>query len=87
MRHEIALQYVRQQEEAIDSRAHEVEFLSGIGINAVDTTLRADHNYIEMIPQYQRIAQFCWNQLCNITDHPKLTSAISRQLKENYDNY
>jgi hypothetical protein len=53
----------------------------------MDAILEGDSTYMDPLPQFQRVAQFWWNQLYNIADHHKITNAISWHLKENYDNY
>jgi hypothetical protein len=40
-----------------------------------------------MLPQYQRMTQFRWNQLYNVKEHFRLTKAIARELKMQYDSY
>lgn len=86
-RENLALRFVQQEEEAIRQRALEVEYLNGLGIHVLDDTLRQDRDYLNLVPQYQRVAQFRWNQLYNMPEHRRLTKAISRQLKMNYDEY
>jgi hypothetical protein len=65
----------------------EVEYLSALGIHVVDSTLPLDAERIRMLPQYQRMTQFRWNQLYNVTEHFRLTKAIARELKMQYDSY
>jgi hypothetical protein len=65
----------------------EVEYLSALGIHVVDSTLPLDAERIRMLPQYQRMTQFRWNQLYNVKEHFRLTKAIARELKMQYDSY
>ena len=82
-----ALQYTNLEEEHVNERVLEVEYLSALGINVVDLTLPLDVQRISLLPQYQRVAQHRWNQLYNGNDHLKLSKAIARELKMNYDEY
>jgi hypothetical protein len=40
-----------------------------------------------MLPQYQRMAQFRWNQLYDSKEHIRLSKAIVRELKMQCDDY
>jgi len=71
----------------VRERALEVEYLSALGIHVVDSTLPLDAERIFMLPQYQRMAQFRWNQLYDSKEHVSLTKAIARELKMQYDSY
>jgi hypothetical protein len=84
-RDNLALRHVQLQEENVEGRGLELEFLSGLGIHVYDSALRQDRDYINLVPQYQRVAQFRWSQLYNVGEHHRLTKAISRELKQNYD--
>jgi hypothetical protein len=83
----VALQYVATAEERVNERALEVQYLSGLGINIVDSSLASDLQCIAILPQYQQVAQYRWNQLYSGKDHLKLTRATGRELKKNYDEY
>jgi hypothetical protein len=75
------------EESQVNDRKLEVEYLSALGINIVDSMLPLDLERIHVLPQYQRMAQYRWNQLYNCKEHVKLSKAIARELKTNYDNY
>jgi hypothetical protein len=83
----IALQFVKRNENDVRERALEVEYLSALGIHVVDSTLPLGAERIFMLPQYQRMAQFRWNQLYDSKEHVSLTKAIARDLKMQYDSY
>jgi hypothetical protein len=82
-----ALQLTNMQEDYVMERALEIEYLSALGINVVECTLALDLERITIIPQYQRVAQYRWNQLYNSASHLKLSKAIVRELKSNYNKY
>jgi hypothetical protein len=71
----------------VNDRALQVEFLSALGIHVLDSTLPLDLERIRVIPQYQRVAAQRWNQLYDSREHHRLTRAIGRELKQQYDNY
>jgi hypothetical protein len=65
-RENMALQFVQLQEDDVNNRSLEVEYLSALGIHLVDSTLPLETEQILMLPQYQRMAQFRWNQLMTV---------------------
>lgn len=83
----LALRYVQMEEVSVRHRAWEMEYLSGLGIHVANVTLPLDQEPMNVIPQYQIVAQYRWNQLYNGKDNVKLTKAIARELQVNYDNY
>jgi hypothetical protein len=86
-RENLALQFVQLEEEGVQQRALEVEYLRALGINIIDSTLPLDSERIRLLPQFQRIAQYRWNHLYNVRSHKKLANAIARELKAQYDEY
>ncbi len=66
-----ALQFINMQENHVRDRALEVEYLSALGINVVDSTLGLDLDHISVIPQYQHEAQYRWSQLYLSASHLK----------------
>jgi len=65
-RENMALQFVQLQKDDVNNRSLEVEYLSALGIHLVDSTLPLETEQILMLPQYQRMAQFSWNQLMTV---------------------
>jgi hypothetical protein len=51
-RENMALQFVQLQENDVNERTLEVEFLSALGIHVVDARLPLDLEHIQVIPQY-----------------------------------
>ncbi len=86
-RENLALQFVQLQENDVNERTLEVEFLSALGIHVVDARLPLDLERIQVIPQYQHVALQRWNQLYDSREHNRLTQAIARELKQQYDDY
>jgi hypothetical protein len=86
-RENMALQFVQMNENHVRDRTLEMEYLSALGIHVVDFTLTLDAERIRMLPQYQRMAQFRWNQLYDSKEHVRLTKAIGRELKMQYDAF
>jgi hypothetical protein len=85
-RKNLALRYVQMEEESARDRAFEIEYLIGLGIHVADIMLPLDQECIRVVPQCKRVTQYRWNQLYNSKDSLKLTKAIARELKQNYDN-
>jgi hypothetical protein len=86
-RENMALQFVQLQEDDVNNRSLEIEYLSALGIHVVDSTLPLETERICMLPQFQRMAQFRWNQLFDSKEHLRLIRAIARVLKMQYDDY
>jgi hypothetical protein len=42
---------------------------------------------MELLPQLERMAQLRWNHLYDVQHHKRLTAAITRELKEQYNKY
>jgi hypothetical protein len=82
-----ALLPVNMEESHVNNGAFEVEYLSALGINVVDSTSTLDISCISMLPQYQQVAQYRWNQLYNSADHFRLTKAIAKELHKNNEEY
>jgi len=61
--------------------------LAGLGINVLDSNLAADAARIEVLPVLERLAQFRWNHLYDVAGHRRLTKAIIRDLKKQYDEF
>ena len=83
----LAMQFVAHQEQDVQRRDLEVNYLKGLGINVLDSSLPLENERIRVLPQYMRLAQYRWNQLYDSTSHVSLTKAIAKHLKNNYDNY
>jgi len=83
----LALQFVEHEEANVRSRNLEVQYLAALGINIVDCTVQADTERMEVLPQLERMAQLRWNHLYDVCRHKKLTAAITRELKEQYNKY
>jgi hypothetical protein len=64
-----ALHFVRSQEQSINDRALEVDFLNSLGINVVDNKLRVDVQCITALSQMIRMAEFHWQHLYDIHAH------------------
>ncbi len=86
-RENMALQFVRLQENDVHERAFEVEFLSALGIHVVDATLPIQLERIQAVPLMQRVAVERWNQLYDSREHNRLTEAIGRELKQRYEDH
>jgi hypothetical protein len=82
----LALQYVQNEENDVQQRALELQYLDALGIHVLDCTLERDANRISVIPMLQRIAQYRGSHLYSIHHHKKLTNAITKELKDQYDN-
>jgi hypothetical protein len=83
----LALQFVQNEENSVRQRAYEVQYLDALGIHVLDCTLERDANRISVIPMLQRMAQYRWSHLYSINHHKRLTNAIARELKDQYDRY
>ena len=83
----LALQFVEREEANVSKWNLEVQYLAALGINIVDCTLQADTEWMELLLQLERMAQLRWNHLYDIHHHKKLTVAITRELKEQYNKY
>ena len=83
----LALQYVQNEETDVQQRVLELQYLDALGIHVLDCTLERDANRISVIPMLQRIAQYRWSHLYSISRHKKLTNAIAKELKDQYDKY
>ncbi len=62
-----------------------MQYLNALGINVIDSSLPLHSERIHLLPQYQQMVQYRWNQLYKVADHMKLTQAIARELNNNYD--
>jgi hypothetical protein len=82
-----AMQYTNMDEEHVKDRVLEVENLSALVIHVLDSTLSLHVERISLLPQYQQVAQYQWNQLYRGNNHLKLSKAIAWKLKCNYDAY
>jgi hypothetical protein len=83
----LALQFVEREGANVSKRNLEVQYLAALGINIVDCTLQADAERMELLPQLERMAQLRWNHLYDVQHHIKLTAAITREVKEQYNKY
>ncbi len=67
----LALQFVEREEANVRSRNLEVQYLAALGINIVDCTLQADTEWMEVLPQLERMVQLRWNHLYDVRHHKK----------------
>ena len=82
-----ALHFVRSQEQSINDRALEVDFLNSLGINVVYNDLRVDVQCINALPQMIRLAEFRWQCLYDIRAHTRLMKVIARELSHQYAEF
>jgi hypothetical protein len=82
-----ALHFIRSQEQSINDRALEVDFLNSLGINVVDNDLRVDVQCINALPQMIRLAEFRWQCLYDIRAHTRLMKVIARELSHQYAEF
>jgi hypothetical protein len=87
LRRNVALQFVQNEENSVQQRVYVVQYLDALGIHVLDCTLERDANRISVIPMLQRMAQYRWSHLYSINRHKRLTNAIARELKDQYDRY
>jgi hypothetical protein len=83
----LAMQFVQREAEHVGQRGLELSYLTALGINVLDNTLLNDTNRIEVLSTLERIALFRWNHLYDVRLHKKLTKAIARDLKQQYNQY
>jgi len=83
----LALQFVQSETQHVQEWLLEIQYLSALGINILDSTLQADTHRMEVLPTLERVAQVRWNHLYDVHHHKKLTAAITRELKEQYTRY
>jgi hypothetical protein len=76
----LALQFVECEEANVSKQNLEVQYLAALGINIVGCT-----EWMELLPQLERMTQLRWNHLYDAQCHKKLTAAIMRELKEHYN--
>ncbi len=67
-------------------RILEVEYLSALGINVLDSTIARDHNRLEVLPELERLTHYRWNRFYYIHGHTSLTLAITKELLQQYNN-
>jgi len=82
-----AMRFIQLENENVSSRLLEVEFLQALGINVYDSTLQLSAERVRLLPQITRMAEYRWRQLYNVKAHTRLTSAIARELREQYNDY
>jgi hypothetical protein len=82
-----ALHFVRSQEQSINDRALENDFLNSLGINVVDNDFQVDVQCINALPQMIRMAEFRWQRLYDICAHTQLMKAIARELSHQYAEF
>jgi hypothetical protein len=82
-----AMHFIQLENENVSSRLLEVEFLQALGINVYDSTLRLSSERVRLLPQITRMAEYRWRQLYNVKAHARLTSAIARELRKQYNDY
>jgi hypothetical protein len=78
------LHFVQQEEDNVETRLLEVEYLQVLGINIHDSELQNDTEKIRVLPLLTRMAMHRWGQLYNLASHKKLQSAISSELHRKY---
>jgi len=83
----LAREYVLREEEDIHQRNLDINFLAGLGINVLDSSLAGDMTRLEVLPQLERVAQVRWSHLYNVSHHNRLTKAIMKELKTQYNEY
>ncbi len=64
-----------------------LEFLTSLGIHILDSNLAGDSERIEVLPVMERLALERWNHLYDLENHKKLTKAIIRDSKQQYNEY
>jgi hypothetical protein len=74
------LPFVECEEANVRKQNLEVQYLAALGINIVDSTLQADTDWMELLPQLERMDQLRWNHLYDVQRHKKLAAAITREL-------
>jgi hypothetical protein len=82
-----AMHFIQLEDENVASRLLEVEYLQAVGISVHDSTLRLSSERVRILPQITRMAEYHWQQLYNVKAHARLTSAITRELREQYNEY
>ena len=82
-----ALHFVRSQEQSINDRALENDFLNSLGINVVDNDFQVDVQCINALPQMIRLAEFRWQCLYDIRAHTRLMKVIARELSHQYAEF
>jgi hypothetical protein len=85
-RENMALQFVQLQEDDVNNRSLGSRIPKYIR-DPCGRTLHLETERIHMLPQYQRMAQFRWNQLYDSKENLRLSRAIARELKMQYDDY
>ena len=83
----LALQFIQSESQHVRERQLEIQYLSALGINILDSTLQPNARRLEILPTLERVAQVRWNHLYDVHHHKKLTAAITRELKEQYTRY
>jgi hypothetical protein len=83
----LAMEVVQRDEAGVAQRNLEVEFLTSLGIHILDSNLAGDSERIEVLPVMERLALERWNHLYDLENHKKLTKAIIRDLKQQYNEY
>jgi hypothetical protein len=83
----LALQFVEWGEANVRDQNLEIQYLAALGINIIDCTLQVDTKQMELLPQLERMAQLRWHHLYDARHHKKLTAAITRELKDQYNKY
>lgn len=74
-----ALRFVLMEEEDVERRGLEVEYLQLLGINIHDSTLQRDKERNRIFPQLTRMAAYRWGQLYDLASNKRLTAAIMKQ--------
>jgi hypothetical protein len=78
----LALQFVQSETQHVQEWLLEIQYLSALGINILDSTLQANTRWIEVLQTLERVAQVKWSHLYDVRHHKRLTKAITRELKE-----
>jgi hypothetical protein len=77
----LALQFVQSESQHVQEWLLEIQYLSALGINILDSTVQANTRRIEVLPTLERVAQVRWSHLYDVRHHKRLTKAITRELK------
>jgi hypothetical protein len=72
------------EEEDINRRLLEVEYLQLLGINIHDSTLQRNKKLTRIFSQLTWMAAYHWGQLYDLTSNKRLTTAAMKQLDINY---
>ena len=72
----LALQFVQSESQHVQERLLEVQYISALGINILDSTLQADTHRMEVLPTLERVAQVRWSHLYGVHHHKRLLKQL-----------